>query len=82
MNRNRWYRVVGSGANGVPNRDAHKAWDSFHRAVGTKEYADRGTDIARYSARLIGATTRRAAMDADVSMTQGQVGRGEWWLIG
>lgn len=75
-----WYRVVGWGCSGMPRRSPDEAWASFFRQAGLPG-SEHGTATAAHSARLIGATTRRAAMDADVSAGSGKIGRGEWEIV-
>ena len=72
-----WYRVVGSGGGGAPARTQDEAWASALRGVDADE---QGTFGAAHCLRLVAATTRRAAMHADISEGSGQIGRGEWWL--
>ena len=81
---NTWYRVVGFGLSGAPKKTPEEAWASYE-AAGRRAYgyaeSDQGTSRAAHSARLITATTRRAALDADVSAVRGRAGRGEWWVV-
>jgi len=81
-NITQWYRVVGFGASGAVQRCPEAAWESFYR-LASRRYgygpADRGTAVSAHSARLVIASTRRAAEAADVSLgPSGRVGRG-WW---
>lgn len=79
-----WYRVVGSGLSGAARRSIDDAWRSYYRN-GRVAYGYRpdeyGTAVAAHSARLVQATTKRAAESADVSAARGTVGRGRWWLV-
>ena len=81
---NTWYRVVGFGLSGAPKKTPEEAWAS-DEAAGRRAYgyaeSDQGTSRAAHSARLITATTRRAALDADVSVTRGLVATGKWWFV-
>ena len=76
-----WYRVIGV-VSGAVKRDPEAAWESFYRRApecnGTYWNSNRGTAVAANSARLIEATTKRAAQDADISQAGGRVGKGEW----
>lgn len=72
-----WFRVVGYGASGPVRRDPEEAWEAFFRRHRVPAW-QHGSFRAATSARLACATTRRAALAADVSATHGCVGRGEW----
>ena len=83
-----WFRVIGSGISGAPKRSPDEACESFHACVSRsgwmsgsgRSYAacDHGSAVAAHSARLIEATTRSAALDADVSRSKGEYKRGHW----
>ena len=76
-----WYRVVGFGLSGTVQRSVGAAWKAYLRA-GKIAYGyashDEGTSVAAHSAALTEATTRRAAIDADISVVHGKCGEGVW----
>lgn len=83
-----WYRIVAAGGFSGPIRrtpeEAWEAWENMLLRAAGSPYHGRpdliGTARAAHAARLIAATTRRAAEAADVSATHGHVGRGRWWI--
>jgi hypothetical protein len=78
-----WYIVVSHGGNGVPQRSVVAAWGSWERqlpsAMRERTNAN-NVENARnhFGAKLVEATTRRAALAADNSLERGVCGRGEW----
>ena len=76
----KWFRVIGVTC-GAVCKDPDAAWKSFYRRApecsGGRIW-NRGTAEAANRARLIEATTMRAAQDADISEDGGCIGRGEW----
>lgn len=79
-----WFRVCGTGISGAPKRSEEAAWDSWERAARrARGYNDdtMGEAKAAHAARCYGATTRAAAREADVSVSAGRQGSGEFWAL-
>lgn len=72
-----YYRVIGaSGYLGPVKESPEEAWQAFYHRWFLRT---RGNIDGLSTPVLIGATTRRAAEDADISQVNGRVGRGRWW---
>lgn len=78
-----YYRIVCFGmTDGAVQDSPTAAWASWERLARRQGYEEHqmGEVQAIHSARMVVATTRRAAEDADVSESGGEVGKGRWWV--
>ena len=82
----KWYRVVAVGpvGSGPVRCDPEAAWAAWFAQARRDGLTD--NDIEQFTGQcrteLVAATTRRAALDADISCTQGTIGSGCWWVCG
>lgn len=76
-----YYKVVAFGApDSAVALTPAGAWASWYRAIRCADESEQGSRRAQHNARIISATTRRAALAADISEAGGTVGRGRWAL--
>lgn len=72
-----YYRVIGFAGYDGPVKDSpEEAWAAFYRRWFQRT---NGSIDGLATPILIAATTRRAALDADVAQVDGRAGRGRWW---
>ena len=76
-----WYKIVSSGfGDSAVKRSPEEAWASWNRMASSHYGGEHQIGMAHncHSARLTKATTRRAALDADISEHSGEAGNGKW----
>lgn len=79
-----WYIVVGFGArSGVPKHTPQEAWDSYFYIHNAYPAHLRAEWRKATCARLYAATSKSAALQADISEVHGRANRmSQWWRVG
>ena len=75
-----WRVITFGGCDGSVQDTPDEAWKSHYRAMEKFYGSDWQSSSAAHTPRLVGADTRRAAKEADISLGGEVVGEGEWRL--